>query len=634
MLVIAPYIKRGETKPASDYFKVLVSASSAADYERSVAAMSTVLDAERVTLTDGRIYWKVPVKFNTYLSIKNIGRDFPEVRVEITESFREFFLKHIKEKYESSFDRYNKELAVVQTLWRYAKERKPINLKSYDFPKLKLYDHQLVLMALGSLVRRCAFYAGMGVGKTACALHAFRYKLQKGQVHKCLVVCPNSIKFKWAQGKNNEVEKHTDLHGLVVDGDKLDRTQQIGVFANNPDLHFLVTSYNFWSGTNTKATVLVNGVEMVATTNTNEAQFDAIRRAGIDMVIFDESHKLKNPTANVTRNILHHLSDVEHIINMTGTPLPNQLCDIYTQYLIMDNLIYGENHAHFTKHYFKDNTKFPIFKNKLLEAEFNTKMRSKCLVYNSEECISLPEKVEDTIYVACTPEYQQMLSEIHPDDIDKLSSMNLSDNDNLMKLLTMASGFVYDDSGQGIRFSANPKIDVLCDLLENIITEGGKALVWYSFRFDTEILRQTLDHLGYQYILITSEDSPAERLQKIQEYEINPEIKVIITSPYITSEGVDILTANHTIYYNLNFRFDLIEQSERRNRRLGSDKLHKTIFYHRIVMENSVEEIVLSALQRKCSYQTMVFGVQEFLRKHSQVTVGSSGVKCRNESII
>lgn len=616
-LLIAGYYGR-DTEPSQQIFKISIVSTTAQDYERSVSALRKFSDGVKIKLTSG-FYYKVPISLATYCTLQQIKKDMPEVKILIDNAYIPYF-----KKYQSDFDaevkKYSGELATIKLLWDYKKNKKNIDLQNYSFPKFKLYHHQLLLFAMGSLVRRSAIYAGTGTGKTACALHAFRYKLHKGWVKKCLVVVPNSLKYKWAVGKGNEIDKHTDLNGMVLDGDKYDRDTTIGLFTKNKNMQFLITSYNFWSGTRED---VINDDGTCSQSNRNDAQFEALLNSGIDMVIFDESHRLKNPEANVTKNIRKWLSPIPNSLLITGTPLPNQLVDIYTQYLIMDKSVYGESYHGFFNRYFLQDAKYPTFKNKLVEEDFESKMKSKALVFKTEDCIDLPKTVENTVYVDVNEDYKRILDEIHPDDATKLSG-GVKDSDHIMKLLTACSGFTYNEEGVGVRFKHNPKAEILSDLLEDILaSDGNKAIIWYNFKFDVVLIKELLQKLGHKFMIITADDKVADRMRIIQEYEAQSEVKILVTSPHLTAEGFDIITANHAIYYDLNFRFDLIKQTEARNRRFGSAELHDHIFYHRIVMRDTVEELVLRALTRKLSYQEMVFGIQDYIRRHKTVEIGA-----------
>lgn len=58
---------------------------------------------------------------------------------------------------------------------------------------------------------------------------------------------------------------------------------------------------------------------------------DAFLRSGFDILAIDESHRIKNPKAQVTQNCFEIGADIPHKILATGTPLKNKKTEIFTQ---------------------------------------------------------------------------------------------------------------------------------------------------------------------------------------------------------------------------------------------------------------------------------------------------------------
>lgn len=624
-LYFTPYITR-DKKVSDIYCKLYIKPYSVQDEEMSKDAIVLITDKHFQKLTEKPSYYKVTLNFSTFHAIKTIEKDFPLVKIFVEGMFQSQYNTFMT-RYLEDYKKYCAELKIVQTLWKYKHEKKGINLQNYSFPKFELKDHQLILMALAALVRKSAILGDKGVGKTASLLHAFRYKYHRGLAKKCLVVVPNSITYKWAQGEDNEVVKHTDLNGIVVDGNKECRRDIITKFAKDPDLHFIITSYNFWSGTS-KIVKDEQDNETRVCRNNDEYELLA-KHAGIDMVVFDESHKLKNPNAQVVKHIKHWLKDIKNVTLMTGTLLPNQLIDVFSQYLIVDPAIYGVDYERFFYRYFtQGDKKYPEFRNEQKAIEFKKKLESIAIIYKAEECLKLPLRVYDTYKIKLSDEYCRTLLEISDEDLERMSTVtSILGDKNYMKLLQVASGFVYDENGIPVYFKNNPKIDLLEDTLDDIINEGHKSIVWYHFRADPKPLSEMMERNKIKYTMITQEDSKEDRHKKIKLFEKDSSMQAIVTSSYLTSEGVDLITARYSLWYNLTGRFDCVDQAEARNCRFGSSDLHERIFYYRFIMENSVEGLQLANLNRKMGYQEYVYGVINYIKRMKQVLLTQNKYK-------
>lgn len=618
-ILIAPYVKKDKSISMT-HVKMYNKSKNKRELDTSSEFINELIDRTYVALKEKPSYYKVGLTFSTFQLIKKYETQHPDhefyVDFHATGVYNTF-----TDQYKKEYDLYRSELKAIQNLWEYKRADKVMTLKNYEFPKFKLRNHQLIMMALVALIRRAAVFGDKGVGKTASALHGFNYKRKKGTVHKCLVICPNTIKFKWAEGEDNEVNKHTDLNGIVVDGNKETRLAIINKFTKDPDLDIMVTSYSFWSGTSYKKMVTdeETGEEVEIRVCRNHAEYQAIIDSGIDMIIIDESHRIKNSDAQVVKHLKQYIKNVPHITIMTGTPLPNHLTDIFSQFLILDPAIYGGEYMRFQRHYFDTTTNtYPVFKSETKEAEFKRKLESKSIVYRAEECLQLPAKIYDRFYIELSPEYKEALLELaNSEDLSRLSMTSLDSC--MSKLLQICSGFVYDPDGNPIYFKNNPKIELLSDNLDDIIDEGQKSIIWYHFRADIKPITDMLNEKGVKYLLITKDTPSRDRIQIIKDFEKDKTMQVIVTSSYLTSEGVDIVTARYAHWYNLTPQFDKVDQAEARNRRFGSIELHDTIWHYHYIMKGSVERRLSQAIERKQSYQDFVFGFVEYLKNNKTV---------------
>jgi len=620
------------------YFKCLVMFANSEDLKRSMDAMQELIGSEFIksSKTEPQPYLKVPFSEDTYLQINNIIDRHKTVSVLVADAFRPRYDKFI-EMCSSAHAQFLEELQFARFCHQYVIEGKDINIKNYDFPNkdCQPYKHQKALMALGLKLKRCAFFGDMGVGKTLPALHVIRHKIQRGLIKKCICVVPNTLKYKWALGKGNEIDKHIpDIKALILEGNTEERLRTINRFKHDDTISVLITGYSFWSGTAIRETYKnEQGQERKRKIgNKNDEEYRALitpdEHYTPDMLICDESHRLKTDTSGVTQNVRRWLSAVPYRILMTGTPQPNRLYDIFAQYRILNKRIFGDSFNHFFDYYFvqpKDR-KYPEFRTPAMETELKDKIDAISLTFAAENCIDLPKKVYDNIFIETSDEYVDTLNSLDLGSLisDMEHGAAINNNPHIMKLLTAASGFVYDENHNPIRFAHNPRGVAMAETLEDIIDEGKKAIVWYNFQYDVTLIKEILDKRGIGYYLITEDLSPQERIEMIYQYENQDERKVIITSPWLTAEGVDILTAQYSLFYNLSFRFDQVAQAEARNRRFGSAKLHDRIIYKRFIMNDTVDVLTLNAIEMKQSYKEFLFGFIHYLTNNKLKKVAVS----------
>lgn len=140
----------------------------------------------------------------------------------------------------------------------------------------------------------------MGVGKTPQAICL----ANEMQAKSVLVICPASIRLQWATRIRewSTMKGSPIIYPILKSGD--------GV---HPNANWTIISYN-----------LCNSKEI----------FEALKSClKPDLVILDEAHYLKTPTAKRTRAILGpgSLTDgVGMVVGLTGTPLPNRPRECFT----------------------------------------------------------------------------------------------------------------------------------------------------------------------------------------------------------------------------------------------------------------------------------------------------------------
>lgn len=152
----------------------------------------------------------------------------------------------------------------------------------------------------------------MGLGKTPMSLaYAWKNKF------RTIIVCPASLKTNWCR----QILKFTGQTPNVM----------MGAEPSNSDLITLLTSQNLFTVINydilgrvaafTKTTTDQEGFKH----ESNERRFfwvEAINMSKPDLVVFDESHYIKNSDSN--RSVAARMIKCDRILHMTGTPVLNR----------------------------------------------------------------------------------------------------------------------------------------------------------------------------------------------------------------------------------------------------------------------------------------------------------------------
>jgi superfamily II DNA or RNA helicase len=136
-----------------------------------------------------------------------------------------------------------------------------------------------------------------GLGKTATAVAtAFELMVNRHQANRTVVVVPGAVRTQWAQ-EITRFTGHTDV--VVVKGDLKTRK---AAYAQGADSRWVVVNYD----------VIARDIKLLLPLVTGS------------VLIADECHRLKNPTAKRTKAARQLASKASRRLALTGTPVENE----------------------------------------------------------------------------------------------------------------------------------------------------------------------------------------------------------------------------------------------------------------------------------------------------------------------
>ena len=163
----------------------------------------------------------------------------------------------------------------------------------YDWPgRYKPMSHQKETSSFLTLNRRAFVLSEPGTGKTLSALWAADYLMKRGQVRRCLVLCPLSImQSAWMQDLGNSI-----IHRSAVIAHHAQAARRIELIQEGYE--FVIINYD--------------GLALIANEINNDGRFD--------MVIVDEANAYKNPQTKRWKALNSIIKPETYLWMMTGTP--------------------------------------------------------------------------------------------------------------------------------------------------------------------------------------------------------------------------------------------------------------------------------------------------------------------------
>lgn len=298
-------------------------------------------------------------------------------------------------------------------------------------------------------------------------------------------------------------------------------------------------------------------------------------------------HNCKDPTSQQGKALLK--LQAETMISMTGTPLMNNPLDLY----IHLKWLGYEKHAFysFKKHYcvFGGFGGFQIvgYRNlDQLKAQFEEIMIRRL----KKDVLDLPDKIYTTEYVEMSPKQTKIYKEIQSDlldNIDKVSSA-LNPLSELIRL-RQATGYT------GILSSTiqeSAKLDRLEELLDEIVSNGGKALIFSNW---TAMTNPTFERLRrFNPAIITGETK--DRVAEQDKFMNDDSCKVIIGTIGAMGTGLTLTAASTVIFLDEPWNRATREQAEDRAHRIGTKENVNIIF---LITKNTIDERIHQIVEDK-----------------------------------
>ena len=442
--------------------------------------------------------------------------------------------------------------------------------------KTKLRKHQRDNLAFHLEHERSGDWSEMGTGKTLTALAKIVAWKRAGVIDRTLVVCPASVMPVW----DREVRIHTTLTPQVLVG-SLD--QKIELLKKFADIY--IVTYDSLAGRKTTYAKLMS----------------AIMAKGFDFIIGDEvAPYVKGKDALRTRAFTILCDEIPYAQFLAGYLIGNDPTQVFTIYRALDKHIYGANFFASRNKFFMDvGGYFPKWEMKAsMKEEFMKRLFSVAVRSLKRDCLDLPPKIWSERYFELTKEQKEFYIPIAEELVKQLEveegKINVPNAlTKMAKLSQITSGFIYTDRDT-YTFYENPKIDLLKEILDPMVIEGEKLIIYYKYQQSRELIKTLLDQLKIKFVAL-SED-PAMRGANLDRFRDDPNCLVFVASVAAGGYGLT-LTSSHVItYFDLDFKIIDYAQSQDRIHRIGQNK---TCLYLPLLCQGGIDEYIYAMLNSK-----------------------------------
>jgi superfamily II DNA or RNA helicase len=423
----------------------------------------------------------------------------------------------------------------------------------------------------------------MGLGKTVQALAWIEWLRERDpKGGPALVVCPASVVHNWQR----EAERFTpQLRVLTLTSGEERHT----LWKEVPDHDVVVTTY--------------------ALLRRDLARW---RLVPLRAAILDEAQNIKNPAAAVSRAVLE--LNARYRLALTGTPIENRALDLWSIMQFVNPGYLGRRTA-FAARYDRPDTSPHL--RRLLAARLRPVMVRRLKERVAPE---LPDRIEETRECELTPGQRKLyLAELTRGraTMERLKASPdgvMGHKFEILVALTRLRQVCCHPALVGGRDGlGSGKFDTLFEILEPLLAEGRKVLVFSQFVECLKLLEASMKVRGIGHHVLTGATTKREAV--ITAFETDPEPCVFLISLKAGGAGLNLTAASYVVLFDPWWNPAVEAQAIDRAHRIGQTR---TVIAYRMLAAGTIEEKIWELQQRKAALVADVLGEDGFARALTQ----------------
>lgn len=430
---------------------------------------------------------------------------------------------------------------------------------------------------------RCGIYAGMGTGKTVSTLTALDI-LELVEPGPTLVLAPLRVaQSTWP----DEVRKWEHLRNVEVSAVVGDRGQRLDALRK-------------------PANIFTTNYEQIPWLVEHYGDKWPFRK-----IVADESTKLKSFRLQQGSKRAKALGKVAHkhacrFIELTGTPSPNGLVDLWGQAWFLDQgQRLGRSFKAFTSRWFQaiqvgaDRNAVRLDPLPFAQDQIQGLLHDICISIEAKDWFDIREPIKNIIPIPLSASARalyrdmekEMFMQLDGSDIEALNAAAKT-----VKCLQIANGAAYIDEQGAFKEVHDAKLQAL----ESVVEEAAGMPVLVAYHFKSDLARLTK---AFPKGRVLDSDP-----QTIRDWNAG-KIPVLFAHPASAGHGLNLQDGGNILvffglWWNLEEHQQIIERiGPTRQAQAGHDR---PVFIHYLVAEDTVDEMVLERLDTKRGVQDIL----------------------------
>ena len=401
----------------------------------------------------------------------------------------------------------------------------------------------------------------MGLGKTIQALALLLTRANQGPT---LVIAPVSVCNNWY----SETKKFAPTLNPIFYRGK----ERQELLNNTKPYDLIICSYG----------LLPNDTEILNTIQWNT-------------VILDEAQAIKN--INTKRTRAAWSLPAHYKLITTGTPIENHLGELWSLFRFLNPGLLGSQ-DHFVQHYMS-----PIERYNDKSASQNLRRLIQPFILRrtkTQVLTELPPRTEITYKVPLSSEERALYEAVRQNAMKKLSE-NKKDGKNTSHIQVLAEitrlrlASCHPKLVMPSSTLVGSKLQAFGEIIEELIDNKHKALVFSQFVKHLAILKEYLDAKGIHYQYLDGSTPQTKRQKAVENFQ-NGKGDIFLISLKAGGSGLNLTAADYVIHMDPWWNPAVEDQASDRAHRMGQ---LRPVTIYRLVAENTIEEKIVKLHQHK-----------------------------------
>lgn len=221
------------------------------------------------------------------------------------------------------------------------------------------------------------------------------------------------------------------------------------------------------------------------------------------------------------------------------------------------------------------------------------------------------EEEQEKIYMSyLTKAKKEVAEQINTNGFEKSQIMVLAALTRLRQICCHPGLFIENYNGE------SSKLNQCMEIVEDAVSAGHKILLFSGYTSMFDIIQRELNSRNIKYFKLTGSTKVNERIELVEEFNKNPDIKIFLISLKAGGTGLNLTGADMVIHYDPWWNVSIENQATDRAYRIGQKN---NVQVYKLITSNSIEEKIYELQQKKSELvDNMLATKTSFISKFSK----------------